>query len=101
MVGEPVAEKILLFSGVLPVLALDSNGMRVMVRNGIGEDRKSYASTYKSVRETTLEQLPQDCELLTAAHLLLRRHGKELCLRNGPACANCTANSECRYAQQR
>src|SRR5277367_20511 len=65
MIGEPGAEKILLFSGVLPVLALESNGVRVLVRLGIGEDRKSYAATYRSVREATLEQLPEDCSLLT------------------------------------
>ena len=32
MIGEPGAEKILLFSGVLPLLALESNGVRVLVR---------------------------------------------------------------------
>ena len=47
MIGEPGAEKILLFSGVLAVLALDSNGVRVLVRLGVGEERKSYAATYK------------------------------------------------------
>ena len=41
MIGEPGAEKILLFSGVFPLLALESNGVRVLVRLGIGEDRKS------------------------------------------------------------
>ena len=73
MIGEPGAE-ILLFSGVAAVLALQSNGVRVLIRFGIGEARKSYAATYKSIREATLEQLPEDGRLLTAAHLLLRRH---------------------------
>ena len=95
MIGEPGAEKILMMSGALPVLALDSNGVRVLTRLGIGEDRKSYASTYRSVREATLGQLPEDCKLLTRAHLLLRRHGQELCLRSGPACHSCALNTEC------
>jgi endonuclease III len=99
MIGEPGAEKILMMSGVLPVLALDSNGVRVLVRLGIGEDRKSYSSTYRSVREATLGQLPADCKLLTRAHLLLRRHGQELCLRNGPACRACVLNADCQYFQ--
>ena len=34
MTGEPGAEKILMFSGVLAVLALESNGLRVLVRLG-------------------------------------------------------------------
>ena len=101
MIGEPGAEKILLFRGVLPVLALESNGVRVLVRFGIGEEGKSYAATYKSIREATLEQLPGDCRLLTIAHLLLKQHGQELCLRNGPACGACPVSVDCRYFQLR
>jgi len=96
MIGEPGAEKILLFCGALPVLALESNGLRVLVRFGVGEERRNYAATYKTVREVTLEQLPADGEILIAAHLLLRRHGRELCLRNGPACSACPVNADCR-----
>jgi hypothetical protein len=35
MTGEPGAEKILMFSGALGVLALESNGLRVLVRLGL------------------------------------------------------------------
>ncbi len=101
MIGEPGAEKILMSAGVLPVLALESNGLRVLVRLGFGEDRKSYAATYKSVREATLEQLPADCELLTKAHLLLRIHGQKVCLRNTPLCEECAVSAECRFFQNR
>jgi endonuclease-3 len=100
MVGEPGAEKILMFSGVLGVLALESNGLRVLVRMGFGEDRKSYSATYKSVREVTLAELPADCKLLKAAHLLLRQHGQRLCLRNGPVCHACPVNSGCPFFQR-
>jgi len=99
MTGEPGAEKILMFSGALNVLALESNGLRVLVRLGIGEERKSYSATYKSVREVTLEELPADCKLLTKAHLLLRQHGRQLCLRNGPVCHACPVNSACPSAR--
>jgi endonuclease-3 len=95
MIGEPGAEKILMFSGVLGVLALESNGVRALTRLGIGEDRKSYSATYKSIREVTVEQLPADPALLTKAHLLLRRHGQILCLRNGPVCHSCPVSSDC------
>ena len=99
MIGEPGAEKILMFSGALGVLALESNGLRVLVRLGLGEERKSYSATYKSVREVTLEELPADCKLLTKAHLLLRQHGQRLCLRNGPVCHICPVSSDCRLFQ--
>jgi endonuclease III len=97
MIGEPGAEKILMFSGLLGVLALESNGLRVLVRLGFGEERKSYSATYKSVREVTLEELPADCTLLTKAYLLLRQHGQRLCLRNGPVCHACPVSSDCRF----
>lgn len=100
MIGEPGAEKILLFCGVLPVLAVESNGLRVLVRNGIGTEGKSYAATYRNVREAVMEQLPEDCELLRTAHLLLRRHGRELCLRKEPACGVCPVRGECDFAKQ-
>jgi endonuclease-3 len=100
MIGEPGAEKILMFAGTLGVLALESNGLRVLVRLGFGEEGKSYSATYKSVRESTLEQLPADCKLLTKAHLLLRVHGQRLCLRNGPVCHACPVNSDCRFFQR-
>jgi endonuclease-3 len=86
-----------MFSGALDVLALESNGLRVLVRLGFGEDRKSYSATYKSAREATLRELPADCVLLTRAHQLLRQHGQRLCLRNGPRCHACPVNSDCRY----
>jgi endonuclease III len=99
MIGEPGAEKILLFCGVLDVLALESNGLRALVRLGIGEDRKSYASTYKSVREVTLEELPANSKTLIKAYLLLRKHGQEVCLRNGPLCSSCKVSADCLYCQ--
>ena len=101
MIGEPSAEKVLMFSGALGVLALESNGLRVLVRLGFGEDRKSYSATYKSVREGTLDELPADCGLLTRAHVLLRQHGQRLCLRNAPVCHACPVNSDCRFFQGR
>lgn len=101
MIGEPGAEKILMFSGVLNVLALESNGLRVLVRLRFGEERKSYAATYKAVREITLEQLPGDSGLLTTAHLLLRLHGQTLCLRNSPVCHACPVRDVCGFSNAR
>ncbi len=51
MIGEPGAEKILMFWSVLSVSALESNGLRALVRLGFGIEAKSYSATYKSVRE--------------------------------------------------
>ena len=37
-IADPGADKLLLFAGVTPYLALDSNGLRVLLRLGYGEE---------------------------------------------------------------
>ncbi len=101
MIGEPGADKILLFTGAAAVPALDSNGLRALVRLGVGRECKGYSATYKSAREVTMAELPPDVKVLAKAYLLLRRHGQESCLRNQPACHACPVSSECPYFQAR
>jgi len=96
-IGDPGAEKILLFAGVLPVLALESNGLRVLSRLGFGREEKNYSTTYRSVQTAVSEGLPADCEWLTRAHQLLRQHGKELCKTTKPKCEACPLRKSCRY----
>jgi endonuclease-3 len=99
-IGDPSAERILLFSRTHPILALDSNGLRVLLRLGYGEDRKSYASTYRSAQEAVDAELKKDFDWLIAAHQLLRRHGQELCKTASPLCSRCPLKSSCRYYQK-
>jgi endonuclease III len=99
-IGDPGAEKILLFSKTQPVLALDSNGLRVLLRLGYGEERKSYAATYRSAQEAIASELKRDFDWLIASHQLLRRHGQELCKTAEPLCASCPLKSSCRYYLQ-
>jgi endonuclease-3 len=99
-IGEPGAETILLFSRSFPVLGLDSNGLRVLVRLGFAEEAKNYAATYRLVRQALAAELREDYPWLTRAHLLLRRHGQELCKRNGPACEECPLAPQCAYYRQ-
>jgi endonuclease-3 len=96
-IGEPGAEKILLFTRAYPVFALESNGLRVLVRVGFGEDNKSYAVTYRMVRQAVAEELDEDPGWLIEAHQLLRRHGQEVCRRTNPACDECPLAAECRF----
>ncbi len=56
-IGEPGAEKILLFSQSYPVLALESNGLRVLLRLGFGEERKNYSVSYKLAQAAAQSQL--------------------------------------------
>jgi endonuclease-3 len=96
-IGEPGAEKILLFAAAHLILALDSNGLRVLLRLGFGEEKKSYAASYKSVQASLENQVGDECEFLVTAHQLLRQHGQELCKRSNPRCADCPVKKTCNY----
>ncbi len=98
-IGAPGAEKILLFCGKAPVLALESNGLRVLVRLGYGEEKKSYTATYRLVREAARRELKAEVKTLQRAHLLLRRHGQELCRRSVPRCPECPVAGSCAFAR--
>jgi len=96
-VGEPSAEKILLLTRSYPVLGLDSNGLRVLLRLGFAEEKKNYTATYRAVREAIQSQLRNDYDWLIKAHILLRQHGKELCKTNAPVCEKCPVRKSCFY----
>src|ERR1041384_1572682 len=59
-IGEPSAEKILLFARLYAVLGLASNGLRVLLRLGFGEEKKNYTATYRSVQEAIKPELKED-----------------------------------------
>lgn len=98
-IGEPGAEKILVFNRAYPLLALDSNGLRVLLRLGFGEEKKSYSTTYRLVREAIGDCVGRDYSALIQTHLLLRRHGQELCRRTEPLCGECPLAADCAYCQ--
>lgn len=96
-IGAPGAEKILMACGALATLALESNGLRVLLRLGYGrEDAKNYAKSYRSVRDALADQVPAKPAELVRAHQLLRRHGQETCKREHPACDECSLSDVCR-----
>ncbi|MBV8207556.1 MAG: hypothetical protein JO041_12245 [Acidobacteria bacterium] len=97
-IGEPAAEKILLFCGAHPVFGMDSNVMRVLLRLGYGEEKKNYSATYKLVQTAVAPELPDSCEKLIPIFQLLRQHGKALCKTSHPRCDECPVASLCRYA---
>ena len=96
-IGEPGAEKILLFSGRQPFLAPESNGLRVMARLGVIREEKSYVRTYAAAR-LAAEELPHTIAGMQEAHLLLQHHGQTLCRRTNPQCSACPLASRCAYA---
>jgi endonuclease III len=100
-VGEPGAERILLLMRAQRVLSLDSNGTRTMVRLGYGADHKNYSTMYRSVRDAAAKELRDDFDWLIDAHLVLRRHGQEVCKTSAPRCEMCSLRADCAYASTR
>ena len=96
-IGDPGAEKILLFTKTYPLLGLESNGLRVLLRLGFGQEYKNYSTSYRSVREALADQMGDDCDFLIRAHQLLRQHGKLLCKTNAPECYSCPVERLCCY----
>ncbi|HEY7111419.1 MAG TPA: hypothetical protein VIA45_00685 [Thermoanaerobaculia bacterium] len=96
-IGEPGADKILLFAGREAVLAPESNGLRVLERLGFVRPDKSYARMYAAAREAA-KALPPDVRAMQKAHLLLQEHGRTLCKRTAPRCEVCPLARRCAWA---
>jgi len=94
-IGDPGADKILLYNGSARTLAPDSNALRVLVRLGFGKMEKDYGRTYRSAAQETAAELPSGFREIIAARELLRRHGQELCRRTSPRCEACPLSPRC------
>jgi endonuclease III len=94
-IGAPGAEKILLLAGWQSVLALESNGLRVLLRLGIGDGSARYETSYRSAQQAAQDELPVYQKPLERAHLLLRLHGEQTCRRSTPLCEACPLTSIC------
>ena len=94
-VGEPLADKILLFSGIDPRPALDSNGLRVMVRLGLVKERTSWSTTYREAMALIAREGRGEREWLMRLWFTLRAHGRAVCRRSAPLCLACPLEPEC------
>ena len=99
-IGDPGAEKILMYCGMASGLPLESNGLRVLTRVGFGRVHlKNYGAMYRSVQDAIAGELPESAEKLSRAHLVLQAHGKGLCKTSRPACCECPVREMCRSAE--
>lgn len=98
-IGEPSAEKILLFSGLAPVAAVPSAFVGVPIRLFVGQPGKNYAADYRAAREVLDTGLPKTFEARQRAYLLLKKHGQEICKRSQPKCEICPLTAHCAYLQ--
>ena len=81
-IGDPGAERILLFCGSSPGLPLEWNGLRVLTRVGYGRSQKNYGATYRSVQEASatncLAGRPRSRALICCCASMARRYAATL-----------------------
>jgi endonuclease III len=101
VIGEPSAEKILLFAKLAPVAAVPSAHLHVPIRIFFGEEGKNYAADYRKAREFLSAGLPETFEARQRMYLLLKKHGQEICKRTTPKCEICPLTAQCAYLQMK
>jgi endonuclease-3 len=97
-IGDPGADRILLFCGLDVRPALESNGVRALVRLGHAAEGASYAQAYRSAISALRDLGPPDRDRLVEAFQVLRAHGQALCKRGAPLCLPCPLDPVCAHA---
>jgi endonuclease III len=101
VIGEPGADKILLFSGMVPIAAVPSACTGVPQRIFFGDEDKNYGKGYRAAQEAMKAELPETFEARQRAYLLLKRHGQEICKRSKPKCEICPISASCAYFREK
>ena len=97
VIGEPGADKILLFAELAPVAAVPSACPAVPQRILFGEEDKNYGAGYRAAQEAMTAELPESFDARQRAYLLLKRHGAEICKRTKPKCEICPVSAMCEF----
>lgn len=100
VIGEPGADKILLFAGLAPVAAVPSAQTGVPQRIFFGREDKNYGKGYRASQEAMNAELPERFESRRRAYLLLKTHGQEICKRTKPKCEICPVSGMCAYFRE-
>jgi len=96
-IGDPGADRILLFAGLAPIAAVPSNCPHVLVRIRQGQEDENYNRTYRAAQQVIEAEVPATLDARLRAFLLLKRHGQEICKRTNPRCEQCPVNVQCAY----
>jgi endonuclease III len=94
-IGDPGADKILLFAHGEPIAAVPSNATQVIER--ILGLEGSYAQVYRASQKALDADLPKTADARARAYLVLKRHGQTICKRSKPLCEECPLTRECDY----
>jgi endonuclease III len=95
-IGNPGADRILLFAEISPEAAVPSSCPHVLVRLDTGPESDNYGATYAQAQRM-IESLPAKFDARIRAYLLISRHALELCKRSKPLCARCPVAPQCAF----
>ena len=99
-IADPGADRILLFAGIAPIAAVQSNCVHVPVRIVRGDEGKNCGTDYREMQKRIVAEVPETFDARTRAYLLLKRHGQEICKRTKPKCRECPIRSNCAYFER-
>ena len=97
-IGDPGADRILLFAGRAARPCLESNGVRALARLGFFAEQRDYSTSYRAAVDVLASQGEADRQWLISAYLALRAHGQALCKRAAPLCLACPLDENCGHA---
>lgn len=100
-IGDPGADRILLFAGLSPIAAVPSNCPHVLVRILCGRERENYNVNYREAQRAIAAGIPEKLDARRRAYLLLKRHGQQTCKTAKPKCEQCPISVNCAYFQGR
>jgi endonuclease III len=98
-IGDPGADRLLLFGGIAAVAAVPSNVPQVIVRMLRGKESDNYGRNYSESQKAIEGAIPEDFEARQRAYLLVKRHGQEICKRTNPKCSVCPVAQSCAFAE--
>jgi endonuclease-3 len=98
-IGDPGADRILLFAGIQAVAAIPSNCPWVLERIRKGQESKNYNASYREAQRLVDVEVPATFDPRIRAYLLLKRHGEDLCKRSSPRCEVCPIRAACAFVK--
>jgi endonuclease III len=99
-IGDPGADRILLFAGISPISAVPSNCVHVLIRIRKGRESENYNANYRDAQRLLSAEVSEKIDALGRAFLLLKEHGQQICKRTHPKCDQCAVKSSCVYFAQ-
>lgn len=96
-IGDPGADRIILFGRIAAVCAVPSSCPEVLVRIGSGTPHDQYSANYRAAQQIVQSQSDESFDARSRAYLLVQKHGQQVCKRSNPKCRSCPVTAHCQF----